>query len=1152
MTARLRSRCAFGYLAIAFLVTAGEQEVVLREQLNRDWGPQLVCFPFRAAEGECHRDSVRLIGAKGPVACQLSDIELWATGEPFVKSARVWFVTELARRATEASSLRLGAAPAKQAMPETDLRVVRGDGMAELTTSQFGMRVLLGECRYEKPVPASAAPGPVTALRLADGSWFGGSRLYGGDRVRAYSAQLTAAGPVFAEARFRYEYENGNTVRLRAQLAAGDSAVLWDAEVKDDRPESGWQLVLSSGLPALTFPVYMEWFTKRECFLKRKARVGDFAELPLEKCPVGLVTKLTPWSDWFDDQTQKTIRLKMTGAGRELRIDSREPGAWVEPAPPGTMASGDAWQRKCVSLNRTTSGEIVLQLNGAKGQRKWAVGEQVSPEAEPPKADIYNNRFEEAGFSRVGRRLNVYKDYVLDWPRRPGRKHPHLFLSGEEIAEIRRRVEPDPKVLSRARWRVSVKPSGRPNDSCAIAGYLATGDADLEQKLAERLKVFLDRLGHFDLMRNALNVVAHYDAVLDSPSMPEQDKPLLRAQMAFLGYKLADPRTWSIERGYKSGNPNMSVSYLLTLGMVACVMPDHPMAKEWVRPAIHRMRLWLTETVGPNGSWHESSHYAHVSVSMMVALAIAARQAGFHDFFKEPELKRLMMYLAKNYTPRDPQRGNWRVTAPQGRSAAGERFGLVGAMARATAKSDPAYSRVMQWAWKESGYSRNVCDDRFSGFEQVYLDPDLPVEAPDWASELFPRTNAVLRHGVGTEHEHYLNIFTTNLEPITRASEPGAVLKLFAKGRPVGGCFTDGYNNRQELLTSRVLIARSWSEDNWFPSYGYDGKCELQHFAALPRMDYLCMQVGMYKPMDTTWYKATVPKGLPSWPAVRTAGRAPVDWRRQVMFVKGEAPDGANYLVFRDTVSGDQPTMWQFWTLSEKIGTADEARDLEQFLADKPGKKPAPPRRLKGNRFTAIGQFGLDVEYYVASPKRTPRHTLRFGDRHEYMDMLHLQLEEEGHYFVALYPRLRGEKAPELKTLGGGTIIMLAGDLGTDYSFLASDEQTARAKGTRFEGTAACVQDRPDGIVLSLGAKGKVSYRDIELAGDRPASVRSHGKGRLEVMLPREHDGTTVTLELPGDYGLAPEEREAKIVRSGNALALTVPAGKRQVSLVAK
>jgi len=1126
---------------------------VLTEHLNQTWANQLVSFRIEAAADECHRDSISLLGPEGPLAFQLTDIELWPGEVPFVKSASIWRFSNLAPLESKTFKVKYGRKAFRPAAaPKTDLRVALSDGVVELATSRFGVRLSVGEKSWDTPANAEAVPSPVVALRLSGGKWFAGGRLFGAARIRSWSGELVATGPIFAEAAHRYVYENGNTMGLRVRLAAGDSAVLFDADVEKDEPGSGWHLVLNRGLPKLVFPCMMEAFTWRPLFKKLKPKWNDVVDIDLATYPAGLVTNLSPWSDWADDYSQITIPLKIDGAKRELRIDSRDPGAWVDPEPVGAMASADAWWHKYLPVEKAGAGEIFIKANNAAGRRKWAVGEAGIPEQ---RTKIYYVRFEERQFSAVGRRLNVVKDYVLDWKRRPGRKHPLLFMPGDEVREIRERVQPDKSVIQRANYRAfHYGLGGRPNDSQATAGYLLTGDEKLGRRLVERLQHHLSRLGQYDMMRNAINVVMQYDAVIDSVDVPEETKRLMRAQMAYLGYKLADPRIWSIERGYKSGNPNMSASYVLTLGTVACLLPDHPMSKQWGDYACQFLRKWLKDTLGPEGEWHESSHYTEVTFSAIVPLAVAARRAGFFDFFRDPDLKKAMMWIAEyNYTPRDPARGNHRATAPLGRSNAGKRSGLFGLMAWATKDTCPEYSRIMQWAWQENGCSRQIDNDFLGGYEHVCMDPDLPAENPSWTSKLFPNSGAVLRSGVGTEHENYLNIFTTNVEPLTRASEPGTVMKVFAKGRPIGGCFTQGYNHRQELLTSRVLLARAWQDqEHWFQSFGYDGKCELVGFGALPRMDYVAVDIGMYKPMDTTWYKASKPDGMPEWPSVKRAAKPPVDWRRQVLFVKDDDPGGVNYFVFRDTVTSNQPTMWQFWTLSEKVGTPEEAADLEAFLADKPGKKPAPARELSGDRYTAIGQFDVDLEYYVASPARTPRHALRFGDRFEHMDLLHLQLEGAGHYFVALCPRLRTQAAPEFKASAKRTVIRLKGDFGTDYVFLSEAETRAKAKGATFEGTAASVQDRKTGLALSLGAKGRIKYRAIELAADGPAGLRVHTRDRVELMLPNDHAGATVAIRLPGRYKCARPDLAANLTREGKTRTLTVPAAIASVILIAE
>lgn len=46
-------------------VHAGEQKLVLKEHLNKQWTGELVAFPFSAGPGERHLKSVRLAGPDG-------------------------------------------------------------------------------------------------------------------------------------------------------------------------------------------------------------------------------------------------------------------------------------------------------------------------------------------------------------------------------------------------------------------------------------------------------------------------------------------------------------------------------------------------------------------------------------------------------------------------------------------------------------------------------------------------------------------------------------------------------------------------------------------------------------------------------------------------------------------------------------------------------------------------------------------------------------------------------------------------------------------------------------------------------------------------------------------------------------------------------
>jgi len=284
------------------------------------------------------------------------------------------------------------------------------------------------------------------------------------------------------------------------------------------------------------------------------------------------------------------------------------------------------------------------------------------------------------------------------------------------------------------------------------------------------------------------------------------------------------------------------------------------------------------------------------------------------------------------------------------------------------------------------------------------------------------------------------------------------------------------------------------------------------------------------------------------------AGQPPVTWQRQVLFVKGNDAAEPGYFIFRDTVTGGQPTMWQFWTLSEKIGTPEEVRDLGTFLADKPGDKAVDARELKGDRFTAVGQQGVDIEYFIAAPTDTPRHTLRWGHAYyhyytEYQDLLHLQLPGDGAYFVAYYPRLRAEPVPAFATLGEGKVLKVSGDWGTDYGFLSAEEATAEAEGAAFRGTVGSVQNRNNGVVLSLGAAGMVRFGDRGVSSEQPVSVRVQ-PDVLVVDLASDHAPGEIGLQLPGAWKLYQAPARVKLQKAEGDYLLTVPEGVAQVRLV--
>ena len=1217
------------------MTQAGEQQIVLRDYLDQEWKKELVTYPFAAPEGACHPESVTLTGPQGAVPVQLSHIGFWP-GTQWVKSAKLSFITDLAPLAKDSYTVRYAAKALDRSGSATDLTVTPGGEQVGITTSCFGVRLLQGEKTYEEPAPAPEVPGPVVEMRLADGTWFGGSHMFGAGKISSYSARLTDKGPVFARATIRYTYAGGNALDLEVQVAAGDNTMRMETQVQKHQPGDGFNLVLSRGLPPLIFQVQDEMRQDRPCFMKPKDGHDQpaWAGIPLQDYvaprgqPAGLVTKLSPWQDWFTTFTQTRIRLKVQNptpeleeTARELQLRSLDPGAWVEPQPieaildPGssgdpTQAMWSRWSQKCMPVRREVTGDVSLQVNAAQGVRKWTVSDCLSL---PGVAALFqwNNYKPESTFPpetrpAVGYRLDQVKDYCLDWPGDAGR-HPRLFISRSELEAHWQRHDADPAVLE------ALQHSGRaaaadhicyhPDSaySSALGAYLLSGGS-LEVARKTRLSARLRQALQYELC--AMQFVCGggaspilYDAVIDSPLVQKEERPILRARMAYFGYRVADPAVWSAERGYMSGNQNMTVVWEISRGLVACTIAEHPMARVWYRKAERIMEHFLSHMVGPAGEWPESmGGHGRTSVNMILAFAIASTNSGLHDYVNDPRVKRMVLYWAKMHTPRDPRaRGmhgvkpNRRYFPAMGRDPIGWSEGTCSAMARATRHSDPAYSAQLQWAWLEEGADTSL--NHLGGFAHVSCDKSLPARTPEWTSEVFPYTGAVLRHGLGTPDEHQVTLYSGDHFAAFYPTQTGSFPSIFAYGTPVAGSFLGGYEYQEGFLTCHVDLARergtlaqrqacygyhgcageasmwSWPGGQAARFGQHGGLANVSAFSTLPRQDYAAVDVALHYPRrnDMGWKKS-----LPQWPPALVRGKPPVDWRRQTLFLKDDDPAQAAYLLIRDSIKGGQPTMWQMWTVSETVDTPQKVKDVAAVSANKPGHTILPARELKGDRLTAIGQLGVDVEYYIASPSDTPRHTLRWGTKMlnwisklaepEYQDLLHLQMPGDGSYFVAFFPRKRATPAPTFSTLGDGLIIKVNGDFGTDYGFLSALEATASGEGATFRGTAASVQDRKSELVLALGATGEVHYNKYGLAADFPVALRV-GEQKLTVEfsegiqppafeLLQPFPGGKVTVSAPGKWVLAEPRPGVALTPATTGFGLEVPGGSQSVTVV--
>ena len=774
----------------------------LTERIDRGWSDERVSFTFDAKQGRCHPESVALFNADGDrVPVQLTDIETWADS-PHVKSAKAWFVTDLPALTQKQYTLRFAPDAINQSAPMSDLRVRKHRNAVTLTTDAFGVRVLHGAKTYDTPRAADDVPGPVRDLRLSDGTWFGSSRLYGPTKVVGYEARLIEAGPVFAKAAVTYRYEGGHTARLIVRLAARQREARWAMHVNGAQPKNGIALNLSRDAPDMAALIQRKSHGRPHSKLQGKnVEKGAWGTVPLDTFDAGdLIARLTPFADHWRGTTAHLIRLRLNDGPRELRIRRWDAGAWVEPKKLGTLTRWGHYMRKAVPAQVTERG-LEMRFDHQAGARKWRIGEFG-----PLDTDAWRSRWIGRGGGQVLTEqpdLNEVKDYALDWPGADDTERPTV-LFGRETYEQALKREPD---------------------------------AALKERHLDKLKERLAKLGETDKFRATVPTIALYDAVMATDMPSAEQRALFRAQLAYLAYRQMHPSTWSIERGYRTYNFNMSAVHGTAPGLFAAAMPKHPMAEQWAQRSIKRVRYWLDKKLRPDGVWPESLHYTQLSATMFLHLAVATRRAGFADLFANTRLNEFGLYLAQQFTPADPMYDDRSVSAPVGRGAGGS-FGFFGEWARATAQSDPAYSRHMQWLWKQTGYSHQV--NQMKALTRFYLNEDLPAEPPEWSSRQFADLNYVLRNGVGSGAPHYVNLIAqSRSNPDVWPPETGRVARWYAHGDPIGGAFRNGYHGRHELIHNGVMPARQKEAGETPAPFGHHTKCTRQIQTLLPRQDYI-------------------------------------------------------------------------------------------------------------------------------------------------------------------------------------------------------------------------------------------------------------------------------------------------------------------------
>lgn len=370
----------------------------------------------------------------------------------------------------------------------------------------------------------------------------------------------------------------------------------------------------------------------------------------------------------------------------------------------------------------------------------------------------------------------------------------------------------------------------------------------------------------------------------------------------------------------------------------------------------------------------------------------------------------------------------------------------------------------------------------------------------------------------------------------------GAIAKWFSGGVPIGGSFVRVPETSHPLLINRVSPAAPWvpGDGASFPPSGYhtqskhESSSSLQGLADYGRVAFSITSIdqGLIK----------LPADVPPFPPSPKA-EPPVNWLRQMIRFR-PADAGHDLLIIRDTVTGGQPTQWQFWSLTDGIAPVGNASETAPA-----GSKILPFRVLPGDRFTATGQFGMDLDTFVASPEPGTAFTMRYGTTgdaygikrfSEYQDLLALRLAGDGTYFVALVPRRADSPAPEFVRSKSQTLLGIKHDTSATWVFLSDKPTEAAHDDLHFVGTAGIFEKNSDSQTLVLSSAGSIKSQLEFLAADHPVAFRVTGKSAT-IDTPEDWPGGRISVA--GHWAPASSTKKEPTYR------IDTPAGARQISL---
>lgn len=1047
--------------------------VAITDCLGVEWTDELVHETLTFAPGVMKAEAQALVTVgKTPVLSQISDVTRHDDGS--VKSMNVWFMATIPANGAATYDIT----PGKAGLAGDGVAVKRMPETIELSAgapNPIGIRLLNGSRSFDWPVPAAQVPGPIQGLLLSSGKATGSGKFEVPFNVRSYTSEVTAAGPLFAEVKVRYQFETGYWT-FTARVVKGSPMV----QITEDL-DNGWNDQKTAAVDRFyTFTVNGDGFKPTQAYylgLSVKGKTDLMESVPQPEIVA------TMWQPAVSGTTASGFTLSFNGNRTDYHLVgwpcwSSGAGVGIRYVEPGKDAVGFVavntlyWRNQMAMRFRSTKdGAVQLCLP----------------------LQVYDQAWETDGYGRTSPNAT---GKTLDVPETNARRSYGILLTpageDERVLALGSLLRASAKVgawpLDEVRrWTLDWP------DPMAGNGWAAESSADAQALKAQMRNWIAAKraTGNFGIYSMheyflvtqwlvANKGIKDLQTILDDiAKLTAADRATLRRQAAYVAYLMNSPQVFPWGSGAHLGNPNMSIMAMNARVYSSQTVKDHPMFKPWGAWTTAFMRDYIARFTRESGAAYECPSYSlGVTWTQIAEANNTLMQAGVGDALENSRMPKSLRFSMNWLLPTDLRFNGKRTIMPVGntsyQSVAPDMVKLMVSYYR---ERDPALAGEYQW----------FANQTLPADKQISLVKD---RVPQLGSAWFKEYGVVMRHGFGTPYETYFHMMAGNClghyEPTDHMS-----YTLYAKGHPINLHFGNGYFP----MFCRPWLRNSVSVDHrvhWAYERLY-AKVETAAFMPATEyahssldMDELLPRCGEYPPdqgkPDPEPQKYEPREAMPM-----------MTWHRQILFVKDEDPKGPNYFVVRDSFAGkpSKPTDDTFWFLANSM-------------------------TREGDVFHFDGQLPVDMDVFVNSPASPQPETGTFGhiqqpyarmtgddlryypnkDRREDQLFLRLKQPAGGGYCVVLYPRLKKIDPPAAYTSLGEHAVKVATPLSTDYLLLNSFPASAKSDGVEITGTAVAVRKYTDGKIVVTSSEGAATVAVLgkTITGIGPFSVTLAGE----------------------------------------------------------